>query len=50
LIELVQKHALKGSDVDPSRIDAAKFLLQFVIAKPAQEVVQTGDITIRWKS
>ena len=52
LVNLLQNHALGKSKtkVDPTRLQSAQYLLQYILAKPAQEVVQTGDLTIRWKS
>ena len=55
LINLLQNHALTGfhNDVEVSqtRIDAAKFLLNKVIANPPAEVNNTlsGNLSIKWQ-
>lgn len=49
LVNLLQNHALKGSDVDPSRLEAAKFLLHKVLGNPPQQVEQTGTVTLQWE-
>jgi len=37
LLLFLQKHALEGKKVDSTRVDAAKFLINKVLANPATE-------------
>ena len=43
LVNLLQKHALDGTDLLPTRIDAAKFLLNKMISNAPQDVNVGGQ-------
>lgn len=53
LIDFLQNHALDGSELDNSRVDAAKFLLSRVISPPVPKdddgKTPTGPVMIAWQ-
>jgi len=50
LVKLLHDHALKGEflgrEVNPSRIDAAKFLIGKVLGNPPQEITGAGGAAL----
>lgn len=53
LISFLQDHALEGSELDTSRVDAAKFLLSRVISPPIPKdddgKTPSGPVLITWQ-
>lgn len=53
LIKFLQNHALDGSELDTSRVDAAKFLLSRVISPPVPKgddgKTPAGPMVITWQ-
>lgn len=53
LITFLQNHALTGSELDNSRVDAAKFLLTRVISPPIPKddegKTPSGPVMIAWQ-
>lgn len=53
LITFLQTHALTGSELDTSRVDAAKFLLSRVISPPIPKdddgKTPNGPVMIAWQ-
>jgi len=45
LVNFLQNHALEGSDAHPSRIDAAKFLLNKLVSNAPTEVDQKTELS-----
>lgn len=50
LINFLQNHALNGGEVNPTRVDAAKFLLNKILANPVveQKTEHSGQVTFGW--
>jgi hypothetical protein len=48
LVNLLQNHADGKTEMSATRIDAAKFLLSYVLPKPAQTVENLGTVTLKW--
>lgn len=50
LINFLQNHALNGDEASSTRIDAAKFLLNKIIANPVveQKTEHSGSISFGW--
>lgn len=48
LVKLLQDHAHGKTEMSATRIDAAKFLLSYVLPKPAQTVENLGTVTLKW--
>ncbi len=52
LLNRVNNHALGEEEMTNTQLDAAKFLLNKVIANPATDVNQKfeGEVTVRWST
>ena len=50
LLKRLDAHVHGTVDLTPSQVQAATFLVSMSLSKPVQQVEQTGEITIRWKS
>lgn len=55
LVNLLQEHALTGKQLDSTRVDSAKFLLNKILSNSPTEVHGAGEngeheVTVRWKS
>jgi len=48
LVKKLQDHALDGTEMSPTRIDSAKFLINKKMPNPPEERHHTGDLTINW--
>lgn len=49
LVKRLQDHHLGKLELTDSQIETGKFLLSYALPKPAQQVEQTGQITIAWQ-
>jgi hypothetical protein len=49
LVNLLQNHADGKNDMSATRIDAAKFLLSYVLPKPVQTTEHVGNLTLKWQ-
>lgn len=50
LVKRLQDHIAGKVDMTPTQVQAAQFLISYALPKPVQQVEQTGELTIRWKS
>lgn len=50
LVKRLQDHIHGKVDMTPTQVQAAQFLISYALPKPVQQVEQTGELTIRWKS
>jgi len=50
LLKRLSDHVDGKVEMTPTQAQSAQFLISMALPKPVQQIEQTGEITIRWKS